>query len=209
MGAPHTKFRSVHVTGTNGKGSVSTKIAAGLEFAGHQVGLYTSPHVSSFRERVSINGELISEADVERHLSLVMQLAAQHNIPATFFELTTLMAFSYFAQRQVAYAVVEVGIGGRLDATNIISPELSVLTSIGLDHTDILGPTIEHITREKSGIIKPSGATVIGPSVPRDIVRQVRFRQRFSRQSNDVSPQHTPFFWGTGVRECRQRADRD
>jgi dihydrofolate synthase/folylpolyglutamate synthase len=173
LGMPHTKFRSVHVTGTNGKGSVCTKIASGLQMAGLKVGLYTSPHISSFRERVSINGELISEQEVVLHLSRVMSLAQEHNIPATFFELTTLMAFCHFAQRNVEYAVVEVGIGGRLDATNIISPDLSVLTSIGLDHTDILGPTVEHITREKSGIIKQNAPAVIGPSVPRDIVREV------------------------------------
>ncbi len=138
---------------------------------------------------LTVNNELISESEVEVHLSRVLALAADHQIPATFFELTTLMAFAHFAARQVDYAVIEVGIGGRLDATNIITPDASVIVSIGLDHTDILGPTVEHIAREKAGIIKPGAPVVIGPSVPRHVIRPVAAeRQSPVHEISDVTP---------------------
>ncbi len=158
---PDRSYHCIHIAGTNGKGSVAAKIAKGLESQGHCVGLFTSPHISCFRERIQINGEMIPEQDVVKHLSLLFSL----NVPATFFELTTLMALKYFADEKVDYAVVETGLGGRLDATNIVTPKLAVITTIDLDHTEILGNTLEKIAQEKAGIIKPGIPVVIGPRV--------------------------------------------
>jgi dihydrofolate synthase / folylpolyglutamate synthase len=166
LGFPEKKFISIHVAGTNGKGSVVTKIAKGLESSGSKVGLYTSPHISSFRERIRINGEMISENDVVELLSEIFAFTAKYRIPATFFELTTLLAFQYFSQKKVDYAVLETGLGGKLDATNICLPSLCVITSISLEHTDILGNTIEEIAREKAGIIKPNIPVILGPKAP-------------------------------------------
>ena len=163
FGNPHTKFRSIHVAGTNGKGSTSHLIAAVLQAAGYKVGLYTSPHLVDFRERIRINGQMIPE---ERVVAFVEQIknpkSKIKNLQSSFFELTTALAFSYFAEQQVDIAVVEVGLGGRLDATNIITPLLSVITNIGLDHTEFLGHTLKDIAREKAGIIKPGVPCVIG-----------------------------------------------
>ncbi len=163
---PDQNFQTIHIAGTNGKGSVVTKIAAALQESGYRVGLYTSPHLSCFRERIRINQEMISESAVETILSHLFELTAKHAIPATFFELTTLLALSYFAKEKVDVAVLETGLGGRLDATNIISPLLSVITSISLDHTDILGSTEEAIAKEKAGIIKTGIPVIIGPKTP-------------------------------------------
>ena len=163
FGNPHTKFRSIHVAGTNGKGSTSHLIAAVLQAAGYKVGLYTSPHLVDFRERIRINGQMIPE---ERVVAFVEQIknpkSKINNLQSSFFELTTALAFSYFAEQQVDIAVVEVGLGGRLDATNIITPLLSVITNIGFDHTEFLGHTLKDIAREKAGIIKPGVPCVIG-----------------------------------------------
>lgn len=154
-GSPHTAFKSIHIAGTNGKGSVALKIANGLEHAGYKVGLYTSPHIACFRERIVINGQMISEEDVIRLLT--------DQEEGNFFELTTLLAFRYFAEQQVDFAVIETGLGGRLDATNVITPVLSVITSISLDHSEILGDTLEAIAAEKGGIIKEDIPAIVGP----------------------------------------------
>lgn len=164
LGNPHEQFRSVHVAGTNGKGSTSHLIAASLQAAGLKVGLYTSPHLVDFRERIRINGQMIPEQRVvdfveEHHSSL-------EELKPSFFETTMGLAFSYFAEEHVDVAVVEVGLGGRLDSTNIITPLLSVITNIGLDHTEFLGTTLSAIASEKAGIIKPSVPCVIGETHP-------------------------------------------
>lgn len=173
IGSPCNKFKSVHVAGTNGKGSVTVKIAAGLQAAGYRVGRYTSPHISTFRERITINGEMISEEDVIKILTMLFSMAEQKGTHPTFFELTTLLAFEYFAKQEVDYAVIETGLGGRLDATNIITPQLSIITSISADHTDILGPSLEDITKEKAGIIKRQVPILIGPTVPIPIISSI------------------------------------
>jgi dihydrofolate synthase / folylpolyglutamate synthase len=157
---PHRKFRSVHVTGTNGKGSVSHMIASVLQEAGYKTGLYTSPHLKDFRERIKINGAMISESEV---VSFVEDHSRKiRSLKPSFFEMTVAMAFNYFAKSNVDIAVVEVGLGGRLDSTNIITPVLSVITNIGHDHMDLLGNTIGKIAVEKAGIIKRSVPVVIG-----------------------------------------------
>jgi dihydrofolate synthase/folylpolyglutamate synthase len=175
---PDQTFSSIHVAGTNGKGSVVTKIASALQLAGYRVGLYTSPHISCFRERIRINGEMISEIDVEKILSNLFHLTSKHSIPATFFEFTTFLAFIYFSQEKVDFAVLETGLGGRLDATNIVSPILSVITSISLDHTDILGNTLEAIAKEKAGIIKPFTPVVLGPKTPHQLLKEIANQQK-------------------------------
>lgn len=170
---PTRAFASIHVAGTNGKGSVTTMIAKGLKDSGYRVGLYTSPHISCFRERIRINGEKIPEKAVETLLTLLFETTKRCRIPATFFELTTFLAFLYFAQEKVDFVVLEAGLGGRLDATNIVTPLLSVITSISLDHVPTLGTTLEDIAREKGGIIKPGVPVVIGPRVPLDIIQEI------------------------------------
>jgi len=157
---PHKKFASVHVGGTNGKGSVSHILASILQVAGYKVGLYTSPHLNDFRERIKINGHMISKNEV---ISFVEENSLFfEKIKPSFFEMTVALAFDYFARENVDVAIIEVGLGGRLDSTNIISPMLSVITNIYLDHTDLLGDTIEKITIEKAGIIKKNTPVVIG-----------------------------------------------
>jgi len=160
--SPHTHFKTIHVAGTNGKGSVSHMLASVLQSAGYKTGLYTSPHLLDFRERIKINGEMISESEVvdfvENHNEIIKE------IKPSFFEMTVAMAFDYFARQQVEVAVIEVGMGGRLDSTNIINPELSIITNIGLDHTQFLGDTIDKIAAEKAGIIKDGIPVLIGES---------------------------------------------
>ena len=160
FGHPHRSFRSVHVAGTNGKGSTSHTLAALLQTLGYRVGLYTSPHLVDFRERIRVNGKPIPKERVidfvERERSFFEPLAP------SFFELTTALAFLYFAEEKVDFAVIEVGLGGRLDCTNLISPELCVITNISLDHTQFLGDTLEKIATEKAGIIKPGVPVVVG-----------------------------------------------
>ena len=177
MGYPDRSFETVHIAGTNGKGSVSLKIATALQTAGYRVGLYTSPHIATFRERIRVDGAMISETAAAEGLSFLFDLMQRENIPATFFELTTLLAFNYFASSKVDIAVIETGLGGRLDATNSISPLLSVITSISLDHTEILGNSLELIAHEKAGIIKPFTPVVCGPRVPLHVFKQAADEQ--------------------------------
>jgi len=158
---PHRAFRTVHIAGTNGKGSVATKTAAALQAAGFRTGLFTSPHIETFRERIRIDGEMIGEEEVLELLAPLMECG----IEATFFEITTLLALLYFKKQKVDYAVIETGMGGRLDATNIIVPEAAAITSIGRDHCRFLGESLEEIAREKGGIIKPNVPCVVGPTV--------------------------------------------
>jgi dihydrofolate synthase/folylpolyglutamate synthase len=157
---PEDKFKSIHVAGTNGKGSTSHMIASVLQEAGYKVGLYTSPHLKDFRERIKINGEEVSEEFIIDFVKCNRTFFEQHQL--SFFEMTVGMAFDYFAKQQVDLAVIEVGLGGRLDSTNIITPEVSVITNIGFDHTQFLGTTYEAIAKEKSGIIKNNIPVVIG-----------------------------------------------
>ncbi len=167
LGNPESKFKSIHVAGTNGKGSVSHFLASILQEAGYKVGLYTSPHLVDFRERIRINGEMIPEQGV---IDFVAQTIMQSDNRAfknlSFFEMTVGMAFDYFAKEKVDIAVIEVGMGGRLDSTNVITPELSVITNIGLDHTQFLGDTLEKIAMEKAGIIKEGVPVVVGETQP-------------------------------------------
>ena len=164
FGHPHRKFKTIHVAGTNGKGSCSHTLAAILQSAGYKVGLYTSPHLVDFRERIRVNGEVISKEYVidfvEQHRSFFEPLHP------SFFELTTAMAFNWFAMQGVDVAVIEVGLGGRLDCTNIISPDLCVITNISFDHIQFLGDTLAKIASEKAGIIKPKIPVVIGEIHP-------------------------------------------
>jgi dihydrofolate synthase / folylpolyglutamate synthase len=159
LGCPDKKYRCIHVAGTNGKGSVVCKVAHVLQKNGYKVGVFTSPHISSICERIRINDAKISYSDLERIFKIV------ETMDLSFFETITLIAFLYFAEQNIDYAVIEVGLGGRLDSTNIIKPVVSVITSIGLDHCDILGDSLEDIAREKGGIIKEGVPYVLGPTV--------------------------------------------
>ncbi len=161
-GHPHRKFKTIHVAGTNGKGSVSHMLAAILQSAGYKTGLYTSPHLKDFRERIRVNGKMIAEEKVVRWVENYRTNNELWKIEPSFFELTVALALDYFAEQEVDFAVLEVGLGGRLDSTNIVTPELSVITNIGLDHTNLLGDTIEKIAAEKAGIIKKEVPVVIG-----------------------------------------------
>lgn len=164
LGNPHKKFITIHIAGTNGKGSTSHTLAAILQECGYKVGLYTSPHLIDFRERIKVNGKVASEKYVidfvENHKTFFEPLSP------SFFELTTAMAFNYFAEQEVEIAVIEVGLGGRLDCTNIINPVLSIITNISIDHTQFLGGTLTEIAGEKAGIIKPGVPVVIGETTP-------------------------------------------
>ncbi|MEO5892566.1 MAG: folylpolyglutamate synthase/dihydrofolate synthase family protein [Ferruginibacter sp.] len=157
---PQAKFKSIHIAGTNGKGSTSHMLAAILQQAGYKTGLYTSPHLKDFRERIRINGEMIAEAFIVDFVERTKALSEQ--IQPSFFELTVAMAFEYFALQQVDIAIIETGLGGRLDSTNIILPILSIITNIGYDHMNILGDTLEKIAWEKAGIIKPAIPVIVG-----------------------------------------------
>lgn len=157
---PHTKFKSIHIAGTNGKGSVSHMLASIFQTAGYKTGLYTSPHLYDFRERIKVNGEMIPQEFVISFVKKVKPIIEK--IEPSFFEITVAMAFEFFAEEKVDIAVIETGLGGRLDSTNIILPELSVITNIGYDHMNILGNSLEEIAGEKAGIIKKGIPTVIG-----------------------------------------------
>lgn len=169
-GDPQNKFKTVHIAGTNGKGSVSTKIAAGFQLSGKKVGLFTSPHLKKFNERIKIDYCDISDELRDDYIQKAFDIAK--GIPATYFELVTLTAFLYFADQKIDIAVLEAGLGGRLDATNVIHPLVSVITSISLEHTEILGDTVEAIAIEKAGIIKPNVPVVIGPTVPLNVIKE-------------------------------------
>ena len=164
VGNPHEHLRAIHVAGTNGKGSTSHLIAAALQASGLKVGLFTSPHLVSLTERIRINGQPIPEADVAAFIEQNKDFL--DTLQPSFFETMTALAFAYFVQQQVDIAVVEVGLGGRLDSTNVLTPILSVITNIGLDHTEFLGNTLPKIAREKAGIIKPGVPCVIGETHP-------------------------------------------
>ena len=164
FGSPHKQFKTIHVGGTNGKGSVSHMLASILQEAGYKTGLYTSPHLKDFRERIKINGEMITEEYVIHFVEENKSFFAE--IKPSFFEMTVAMAFQYFAEQQVDIAVIEVGLGGRLDSTNIITPLASVITNISFDHMALLGDTLEKIAREKAGIIKPGIPAIIGTKDP-------------------------------------------
>lgn len=163
-GHPHTKYRTIHVAGTNGKGSVSHSLAAQLQVCGYKVGLYTSPHLVDFRERIRINGTPISEEEVTRFVDGERDFYEKLN--PTFFELTTMLALKYFAEQDVDIAVIEVGLGGRMDSTNIIQPLLTVITNVSMDHTQLLGTTLPQIAREKAGIMKKGVTCVVGEATP-------------------------------------------
>ncbi len=162
FGHPHTRFRTIHIGGTNGKGSTSHLLAAILQKSGYKVGLYTSPHLVDFRERIRVNGKMIPKSYIMDFTS--KHLEATRHIAPSFFELTMMMAFCYFASENIDVAIIEVGLGGRLDSTNIITPDLSVITNISFDHMQFLGNTLADIAREKAGIIKPCIPVVIGES---------------------------------------------
>lgn len=157
---PEKEFKSIHVGGTNGKGSVSHMLASIFQAAGYKTGLYTSPHLKDFRERIKINGKVIPQSEVIRFIEENQNFLAFNKL--SFFEMTVGMAFQYFSKEKVDIAIIEVGMGGRLDSTNIITPEISVITNIGLDHTAFLGDTLAEIASEKAGIIKKNIPVVIG-----------------------------------------------
>jgi len=160
FGNPHKNFKTIHIAGTNGKGSTSHMIASVLQNAGYKTGLYTSPHLRDFRERIKVNGDPVSEQEVigfvENHRETI------ERVQPSFFEMTVAMAFDYFNRQKVDVAIIEVGMGGRLDSTNIIQPEVSVITNIGLDHTQFLGDTLAKVAAEKGGIIKKDVTVIIG-----------------------------------------------
>ena len=182
FGHPHKKFRSVHVAGTNGKGSVSHMTASVLQEAGYRTGLYTSPHLKDFRERMKVNGEMIGEEEVVRFVEEHGEIIRE--IRPSFFELTVAMAFDWFARMEVDIAVIEVGMGGRLDSTNIITPLLSVITNIGHDHMEFLGNTLEAVAGEKAGIIKQGVPVVIGETQPET-------REVFMRRADEMNSRLT------------------
>ena len=176
-GHPHRAYKTIHVAGTNGKGSTSHTLAAILQSAGYKVGLYTSPHLVDFSERVRVNGSPVDPAYVTRFVEEARPLI--ESIQPSFFEITTIMAFRYFRDCGVDAAVVEVGLGGRLDSTNVITPCLSVITNISLDHVNLLGDTVEKIAVEKAGIIKPGVPVVVGEASP-------SLRAVFNTYSSDI-----------------------
>jgi dihydrofolate synthase/folylpolyglutamate synthase len=166
MEHPERRFHAVHVAGTNGKGSVCALVERVLRAAGVRTGLFTSPHLVDFRERIRVDGRWADEAWLERTLDAIAALPAGRD--RTFFEVATALGFGWFAHERVAWAVVEVGLGGRLDTTNVLTPDVSVITSIGLDHTEILGDTLAAIAGEKAGILKPGVPAVLAPGLPGD-----------------------------------------
>ncbi len=197
LGNPQKKFRSVHVGGTNGKGSSSHMISAILQSAGYKTGLYTSPHLKDFTERIKINGEVVSRefvVDFVRRIRPVLE-----KIQPSFFEATVAMAFDYFALEQVDIAVIEVGLGGRLDSTNVITPMVSLITNIGNDHKDLLGGTRELIATEKAGIIKPGVPVVISE-------RQEEVQDIFIRKAEK---ENSPIYFSTDRYQLRQKKVRE
>lgn len=182
LGNPQQRFRSIHVGGTNGKGSTAHMLAAVYQSAGYRVGLYTSPHLKSFTERIRLNGQPIAEEAVAEFVTTHQQLI--ETVEPSFFEVTVAMAFDYFARQQVDLAIIEVGLGGRLDSTNVITPLASVITNIGYDHMDILGDTLSQIASEKAGIIKPGVPVIIGETHPET---EVVFRQKALEESAPIT----------------------
>lgn len=181
FGHPHRQFKSIHVAGTNGKGSCSHTLAAILQSEGYKVGLFTSPHLVDFRERIRINGECISEQYIIDFVEKERRFFEP--LHPSFFELTTALAFKYFAEQKVDIAIIEVGLGGRLDCTNIITPILSIITNISKDHTQFLGNTLADIAGEKAGIIKPGVPVIIGEDLPE--TRPV-FQQKAQKENSPI-----------------------
>ena len=179
LGDPHLQFKSVHIAGTNGKGSTSHSLAAVFQQAGYKTGLYTSPHLVDFRERILIDGKEVSEEWVVNFVATNKQLIEDVN--PSFFEITVAMAFAYFAEEKVDIAIIETGLGGRLDSTNVITPLLSIITNISYDHKDLLGNTLAEIAAEKAGIMKQGVSTVIGEQ--NDETERVFFEQSVHKQS--------------------------
>ena len=179
-GNRHDQFPCVHIAGTNGKGSTAAMIASILTASGYRTGLYTSPHLVRFNERVRIDGKEINDVDIVRHTKLLKGPIEKNK--ATFFEATTAIAFNYFAEQKVDIAVVETGLGGRLDATNVVNPIITIITNIGLEHVEYLGPTLAKIAFEKGGIIKPSVSCITGISSP----EAIQVLRRIAR-SNDAN----------------------
>ncbi|MBR5030079.1 MAG: bifunctional folylpolyglutamate synthase/dihydrofolate synthase [Muribaculaceae bacterium] len=167
LGNPHRAYRCIHIAGTNGKGSVANLIAATLQASGYRVGLFTSPHLVDFRERIRVNGVMIDKRSVSRFVERFLR----SNLPCkpSFFELTTALAFEHFRKQKVDFAIIEVGLGGRLDSSNIITPILSIITNISLDHTQFLGNTLAQIAGEKAGIIKPEVPVVVGEAGEKEV----------------------------------------
>ena len=191
FGSPHQKFSSIHVAGTNGKGTVCQMFASVFQEAGYKTGLYTSPHLIKVNERFKINSEDISD-DILLELFKRYSRVIQESKP-TFFELTTAIAFRYFADQNVDIAIIETGLGGRLDATNIIDPEASVITSVGLDHMDVLGDSISKIAREKAGIIKHGKPLIIGnlsEEASFEVAQIAELKKSALFKSMDLSPQY-------------------
>lgn len=178
LGNPQNKFKSIHIAGTNGKGSTSHMLAAMLQTAGYKTGLYTSPHLKDFRERIKVNGMMCNEQFVIDFTQRIQPII--NKIEPSFFEITVAMAFEYFVQQKVEIAVIEVGLGGRFDSTNIIIPQLSVITNIGWDHMNLLGDTLEKIAFEKAGIIKQNIPVVIGETI-------AETRNVFEQKAKEVS----------------------
>ncbi|MFW5821724.1 MAG: bifunctional folylpolyglutamate synthase/dihydrofolate synthase, partial [Bacteroidota bacterium] len=166
-GHPHKKFRTIHIAGTNGKGSVSHMLSSVLQKAGYKTGLYTSPHLKDFRERIRINGKMIPEQEIVNYVN--NNIKQIEELKPSFFEMTVDLAFLYFEKAKLDIAVIETGMGGRLDSTNIITPLLSIITNIGLDHTRFLGDSLKKIAGEKAGIIKPGVPVIIGEYHPETI----------------------------------------
>lgn len=187
LGDPHLEFKSIHVAGTNGKGSCSHMLASILQEAGYKTGLYTSPHLRDFRERIRIDGRMIPEEVVVEFISDHKSYIEKNNM--SFFEMSVALAFEYFRQEKVDIAVIEVGLGGRLDSTNIINPEVSLITNIGMDHTDLLGDTIDKIAYEKAGIIKPYTPVVISE-------RQKETQEVFTSMAEE---QRAPLIFAEGI----------
>lgn len=191
---PHLKYKTIHIAGTNGKGSTAHTLAAILQSAGYRVGLYTSPHLVDFRERIRVNGEMISHEAVVDFVNRYRAMSLDCH--PSFFELTMTMAFEHFANEGVDIAVIETGLGGRLDSTNIITPILSIITNISFDHTAFLGNTLESIASEKAGIIKPSVSVVIGEA-------QGEMREVFAKKAIE---QNSPIFFAED-NKCFNRID--
>ncbi|PZP50614.1 MAG: dihydrofolate synthase [Pseudopedobacter saltans] len=182
LGNPQEKIRTIHIAGTNGKGSTSHFLSAIFQTAGYKTGLYTSPHIKDFRERIKIDGEMCSQDFVVDFVEKIKPCIA--DIQPSFFEITVAMAFEYFAQEQVDIAIIETGLGGRLDSTNIVNPDLSIITNIGWDHMDLLGNSLELIAGEKAGIIKENTPVVIGEYLPETL-------PIFMQKAED---EHSPIF---------------
>jgi len=174
LGMPQARYRTLHIAGTNGKGSTAAMTAAMVQAGGHRVGLYTSPHLVEFGERIRVNGRMIPESEIARLTQLVKEVS-EPDLSPTFFEFTTAMAFQYFAESQIDVAVLEVGLGGRFDATNVVAPLACTITTIALDHQQYLGSTLESVAFEKAGIIKPNVPVILGrlPDEARDTIERI------------------------------------